>query len=600
MVPVLDFDGQFEGKGVSKLGMASGDPEALLAALKKPKRPTPPRMPKLETFEAEQPEYAAECKFEDLTYPSNTQLWEKSPDSHGENDITYAAAGDELPAGHPCAVAAGAGGTEDNVWADGDGQTHDKLDYSAIFACSNRDIARGSAGATVTLTHELVDHVINIATASGKFGCALAPNMVAAPLGVGAEFQVGDACSGGMQMVQAFIMMAKDIWAQGITFDMALKGAADCDPLQTGLARLFCDIHCVRDAVIRGDRTINRNLQKATDITNRNLQKFTEWSVDSMMSQTDWLAEKIDYVDTKLGIKIDALKQQPKDFLLQAKGQAAGMMQELQGWGEQASRTTASKAAARRALAEFVASLPTPGATSNVSVVVDTLAQVEKLHSTLALVGRAGQGDTPNVLLEQGVRHMQQTARQQLEILGQYRYHGAQAKAGVRATAESRAKRQALVEMDKVWWQLREELDGYLDAAEEQVQAFQGAFAELKGYRQCSSGFAQITAAYNHATESRTAAHTRLRAAWRRCQSLVGELSAIIVDGDVFGELLAGDCESELAQQTMRQVRAAAGGMRMLHHRHEVGGLGSPDARATEEAMDRIAKSLENAASHCK
>ena len=34
-------------------------------------------------------------------------------------------------------------------------------------------------------------------------------------------------------------------------------------PLQVGFSRLFCDIHCVRDAVIRGDRTILRNLEQA-------------------------------------------------------------------------------------------------------------------------------------------------------------------------------------------------------------------------------------------------------------------------------------------------------------------------------------------------
>lgn len=37
----------------------------------------------------------------------------------------------------------------------------------------------------------------------------------------------------------------------------------DCDPIQAGLDRLFCDIHCVRDAVVRGDRTILRNLKQA-------------------------------------------------------------------------------------------------------------------------------------------------------------------------------------------------------------------------------------------------------------------------------------------------------------------------------------------------
>ena len=41
------------------------------------------------------------------------------------------------------------------------------------------------------------------------------------------------------------------------------------------------DIHCVRDAVIRGDRTIIKNLEKATKISNDNMKKMVEWSTEA-------------------------------------------------------------------------------------------------------------------------------------------------------------------------------------------------------------------------------------------------------------------------------------------------------------------------------
>ena len=40
------------------------------------------------------------------------------------------------------------------------------------------------------------------------------------------------------------------------------------------------DIHCVRDAVIRGDRSIINNLEKATKISNDNMKKMVEWSTE--------------------------------------------------------------------------------------------------------------------------------------------------------------------------------------------------------------------------------------------------------------------------------------------------------------------------------
>ena len=43
-------------------------------------------------------------------------------------------------------------------------------------------------------------------------------------------------------------------------FSLCKKG------LWSGFARVFCDVHCVRDAVIRGDRSIIRNLELATTL----------------------------------------------------------------------------------------------------------------------------------------------------------------------------------------------------------------------------------------------------------------------------------------------------------------------------------------------
>jgi hypothetical protein len=41
------------------------------------------------------------------------------------------------------------------------------------------------------------------------------------------------------------------------------------------------DIHCVRDAVIRGDRSIINKLEKATKISNDNMKKMVEWSTEA-------------------------------------------------------------------------------------------------------------------------------------------------------------------------------------------------------------------------------------------------------------------------------------------------------------------------------
>merc|ERR1719223_1469249 len=69
---------------------------------------------------------------------------------------------------------------------------------------------------------------------------------------------------------------------------------SDCDPLQIGLARLFCDLHCVRDAVVRGDREVIRNLERATHITNENMEELVTWSHNADRAEFEYLDEVLE------------------------------------------------------------------------------------------------------------------------------------------------------------------------------------------------------------------------------------------------------------------------------------------------------------------
>ena len=51
--------------------------------------------------------------------------------------------------------------------------------------------------------------------------------------------------------------------------------------MQIGFARAFCDIHCVRDAVVRGDRSIIRRLAIILGFNLRMLWPAREWPAES-------------------------------------------------------------------------------------------------------------------------------------------------------------------------------------------------------------------------------------------------------------------------------------------------------------------------------
>merc|ERR1719356_2245559 len=129
--------------------------------------------------------------------------------------------------------------------------------------------------------------------------------MTASPFGIGVSIVAEKPCSRLGEFASVVPEIANDLWASSLNLNIEHHDAMDCDPVQTNFARLFCDLHCVRDAVIRGDMTINRNLKSATDITKKNMEQLAKWNVDTLNLQAGHLASKIDYVDTRLGIMLD-------------------------------------------------------------------------------------------------------------------------------------------------------------------------------------------------------------------------------------------------------------------------------------------------------
>ena len=133
---------------------------------------------------------------------------------------------------------------------------------------------------------------MNLPAAIASTTCTFAPEILTAPMGFGASADLADICKGIVHSVTAGVKLLKYAGSEILRSQINKAAAADCDATQANFARMFCDVHCVRDAVIRGDRTILRNLKKATDITNGNTAKLAEWIVKTQQLDVSWLAEE--------------------------------------------------------------------------------------------------------------------------------------------------------------------------------------------------------------------------------------------------------------------------------------------------------------------
>ncbi|CAE7227410.1 ANKRD50 [Symbiodinium natans] len=326
---VSDFDGKFEAKGLGSPGggLLGPGPVPEVKAPPPPKRPPAPKKPTLLKFEPEMPKYSDKC----VGYGD---LWKKvqettvdeagDPQSNANELETEDEAASGYQDAHPCDLAGAIGGisSKDNG---GDGKPLKKpLTYDSIKGCFDRN---GKGAAKIAKAQSYVDALIagnSLNAAIGQALCTWIPTAVVAPFAAGLKWKPGQSCKAGVAVGVSVVLTMKNLAFQTAKEVVAQNQAADCSPVPAMLSRLFCDVHCVRDAVVRGDRTILRNLKKATDITNGNNEKLADWIVKTAQLDAGWLGEKIDHQSL-----VQSIEQQKEFASLQE--EFSGMKELLKG-----------------------------------------------------------------------------------------------------------------------------------------------------------------------------------------------------------------------------------------------------------------------------
>ncbi|CAE7578834.1 ACBP2 [Symbiodinium natans] len=591
---LTDFDGQFQAKGVpdmtSKGSWAARPPERTRTH-KPPTWPKPPGAPKLQDFDAKQPTYATEC----LDYQD---LWKKLSETV-ENDVTEdsplvadPATGQRLVDYHPCAVAAGATGIFGELGGGSGKEAPPNMLYGDWNECFEGSEGRESGVEALEFSQEIAD-LVRLPLETGLQSlCAFQPDIAIAPLGLGTQIEPDVMC----EQILAISFMVPDFAFGMANMGMALKYEEEdeqaCNPFQVGLSRLFCDIHCVRDAVIRGDRTIIRNLEKATKISNDNMKKLVEWSVEAGHADMKYLDAKIDY-----SAEVTRQLLQPKN-LLEVAHQSESALRELSGYAT-AIVDKVPKLTANKALKQFLANAESLNSTAPEA----REAQAERFHSQLQLLRTQLHASASGSHAERAERiwkqmghevsRLQGQVRRQLRLLGNYHHRSA----GLRAPEKPESTARALGSLDRFWWQIRKSFDRYLDAASEELDRHQGSLAALEGYQSCKLGSEELLRAFAHSMRSMTRAHRQLHSSWREMSNTFGELAAIVQDGNIF-ETFA--CDGDLDRQTLEQSRRAVQSLAFLLSRFKAAGLRRPSLSTLRHSISQVSHAYKGARASCR
>eukprot|EP00928_Gymnodinium_smaydae_P004794 TRINITY_DN11638_c0_g1_i4.p1 TRINITY_DN11638_c0_g1~~TRINITY_DN11638_c0_g1_i4.p1 ORF type:complete len:2405 (-),score=346.14 TRINITY_DN11638_c0_g1_i4:51-7265(-) len=616
-VAVTDFDGEFEAKGVTKAEKSGGS--------KKP--------PKLIEFGATQPEYAEECK-DDVT--PGTKYF----DAEKQFEVSSG-----LKPENPCAFVGGKikedGTGEGDFWTENDLSGNVQMGasdtYEHTIECANREISRDLFMAKQSDIHAKVDMAKNTVLTTAESICEFIPNMETAPMGLGLEFQPGNICKGIVGLADSIWSGANDLVMTKHEENFANADNGDCNSQQHGLARIFCDLHCIRDAVRTGDAAILKSLEDAVAIVGQNTQLLLEHF-------TGLVTDKIDDLS-------DQVKESQKSTMLQVsgmRGRLGAMFTEMKGFVSERALNLAGSVTMGRALGSFTTALQSlPPVGQKNATLEDELALLESragsLHATLkhASMSHASTAFKTEERVAAYASKMTDLLRSQTSMLGVYEQSASNSKRlqtwlrshwqpgadALMQELQHQETRALLSELDVSWWSLRGELDKYLDAAQQQVAAYRGAVGALDEYTsQCSLGFSALQSSYSKVAAAEKHAHGVLRTTWSAAVPLVGLLASKLSDADGLSTLARSDaasvdatsldrstvsllCSSNaqsrsdgetavqalvkqavqkgLFGQTLRQLRVAFVEMVMLRDRHFFGGLGNPPESATVAAAWR-------------
>ena len=126
-----------------------------------------------------------------------------------------------------------------------------------------------------------------------------------------------------------------------------------------------------------------------------------------------------------------------------------------------------------------------------------------------------------------------------------------------------------------------------------QTKAFLSALSAIESYEHCKTNLGQVQQSYAKSLKARDMGHSVLRQTWREGVNLLGEMAAVIVDGEIFKIFVENEgCESKLVAQTVKQLRSGVSALRLLSHRFETGGLPKPDDTSLVKSLQRIDENL--------
>jgi len=337
-------------------------------------------------------------------------------------------------------------------------------------------------------------------------------------------------------------------------------------------------MHCIRDAVQKGDTQILENVKDATNHLQTVFDQLMEY-------YTGGLADMQTYMVANQGVISGIIKTIPG-----VKAMFTEMKDMLGGDLDQEGRVTAT-----RALNHFHNKLSTitPEQFANASALMNDISSEATTLLHTARLASSRKLSTRSAAARQTMESMyslNKVLRVESEMIHTYRHYSASKKhrqqaiinpiAAVKDEVVRLNMNSILTDLDRSWWTIRTKLDAYLDAAQNQAVAFGDALKAIDDYTsKCALDIKDLNEVHRRTLRVDDAAYQQLHETWYAVIEELGVLTSRINDNRAFLQLLRFDYDN----------------MDLSAHRSEI----CSDSAESKKALDdRIFQAMKDSFTH--
>ncbi|CAE7368827.1 unnamed protein product, partial [Symbiodinium necroappetens] len=331
------------------------------------------------------------------------------------------------------------------------------LTPTTVKECADREIARDFQLAKWQNEHRKVEWFNDLAEEVQDWLEATPDVDVASP---GPTIKAGKILSAVAKVARKIIKVNNNQRLIGRNSRFVAADNEDCNSVQHGLARTFCDLHCVRDAVKKGDAAILTSLEEGVSVLQREMRNLFQAYFPGSSQSASLLAasQHEDFQQMRAGLATDVRE----------------MRQLLQR-----NLHPTAKIASQRALRAFQSAVQGTREVGqelgNISGMQFLAEETGRLKATLKASAQTQTSYAVTVERRTAafVVSMNKVLRAKTRTLGIYRT--AASKSRLRQSILSEGLQDDLRELsfvatlralDASWWDLRKELDRYLDTYE--------------------------------------------------------------------------------------------------------------------------------------